>query len=155
MNTNLRNDAEMACPIQQMTPDEIVCYLEGGYANPIQRAIELHTQYCNACHEAVEAVRDMRATGRALLASAPAPSACRGPEPGLPALDEVGVAAYLDGAFSDEERQRVERHLGRCPSCYRRVTAAEQELNAAPGTGYVPERALAGVRTAAPWSRTG
>jgi anti-sigma factor RsiW len=37
--------------------------------------------------------------------------------------DIVDLAAYIDGTLAEEERERIERHLSRCPACLDAVLA--------------------------------
>ena len=35
--------------------------------------------------------------------------------------DDLDIAAFVDGDLSDEDHQRLERHLAECPVCVGRV----------------------------------
>ncbi|GIV60990.1 MAG: hypothetical protein KatS3mg043_2079 [Rhodothermaceae bacterium] len=115
------------CPIIQMTVGEVIRYLQGGYEPPVQRAIDKHVRFCNTCAAELERVRALRGIGRHLmqehLYGAPEE------DPAAPEhLDEVRLAAFVEGTLAPADQEAVRAHIIACYTCYQQYAAAVYDL---------------------------
>ncbi len=133
------------CPAQQMSFSDISRYLQGGFDEPVQRALAQHVQFCNACQEAVERVSALRRTGHnqmvARLATVPENDASDdmpgGPGGGIP---EAELAAFIDNQLSGVEDSRVGGTIASSYANYVQFAAAESELTTPTGTQHLTPR---------------
>ncbi|GIV57517.1 MAG: hypothetical protein KatS3mg042_0430 [Rhodothermaceae bacterium] len=131
------------CPICQMTPGEVMRYLQGGYEPPVQRAIAAHVQYCNACAAEVERVRALQQVGyHVMLTNLYDPDEVS--ERGH--LTEATLAAFIEEALPEAERRDVAGHLASCHVCYQHYARALHDLHTpVSAADRAPREALAQV----------
>ena len=115
--------AQSPCPTKQMSFGDAVRYLQGGFDEPIQRAIAGHVQYCNACQEQLEHFRALRRTGGQLLSSPHIDTAASNDQ-----LTDATLAAYLDGALPDTEHDLVTERIASSYNNYLRFSALKSEI---------------------------
>jgi anti-sigma factor RsiW len=107
----------MACP----SDESLIRFACGEAPANDMSDIEKHMDGCEKCRKELSLIRGLeetlpelvRAESRALAEECP----------GAP-----GLAGYLDGAGSAEERTGIEAHLARCSSCLHEVVAAADQL---------------------------
>jgi hypothetical protein len=87
--------------------------------------IEKHIDGCEKCRKELALIRGLEETLPELVG---AESTSVLPPEKCP--DAPGLAGYLDGAGSAEERTGIEAHLARCRSCLHEVVAAADQLAA-------------------------
>ena len=111
----------MACP----SDESLIRFACGQVAASDTGEIEKHIDGCEKCREEMALIRGLEAT---LPELAGAESKLLSPAEECPGAPEL--AGYLDGAGSEEERNRVEAHLARCGSCLHEVIAAADQMAA-------------------------
>ena len=116
---------------------DIARYLQGGFDEPIQRALAQHVQFCNSCQENIERVAALRRTGHYNMATRVAAESETADVGGPP---EALLAAYLDEGLSAEEYREVGRALSSSYASYVQFAAAKSELDSAPGARYATPR---------------
>ena len=124
MNTQQKHDRGTSCPIPQMSYGEVARYLQGGFDDAVQRALAVHVRDCNTCRTELSRMRDLRMTGRDLMAS----SASHAGEDSGTHLDEMTMAAYVTDGLNREESEAARRHIATCHACYSTFSAVEKEL---------------------------
>lgn len=151
------------CPTKQMSFGEAVRYLQGGFDEPVQRAIAGHVQYCNSCQEELERVSALRGAGEEILLSdrdrsaehsdSDDDSGTNGGGNGVQRtfdkqIPEAILAAYLDGKLPDDEHSRVTDSIAGSYENYVRFSALKAEL-AKPldASNAAPDKALKLVQT--------
>lgn len=128
------------CPTTQMSFADIARYLQGGFDEPVQRALAQHVQFCNNCREAVERVSALRRTGRHAMTTRVATAADGG---GTDIIPLPLMAAYLDDELTLDERSEVSNSIGRSYAGYLQFASTLSEFSTTPGAQYqTPERAL-------------
>jgi len=138
--------AQPTCPTQQMSFGDAVRYLQGGFDEPVQRAIAAHVQYCNACQQQLEHFKALRRTGGQLLA---APHIDQAPTSNK--LADATLAAYLDGALSDSEHDQVTKQIASDYDNYLRFSALKSELARPVDPGFAaPVAAIERAKVAVP-----
>ncbi|MEZ4697253.1 MAG: hypothetical protein R2832_12630 [Rhodothermales bacterium] len=125
--------AQPTCPTQQMSFGDAVRYLQGGFDEPVQRAIAAHVQYCNACQKQLEHFKALRRTGGQLL-SAPLIDQAQSSDQ----LTDATLAAYLDGALPEGEHDQVTRQIASNYDNYLRFSALKAELAKPTDPGFSP-----------------
>lgn len=146
MTNSSDTKAQSPCPTKQMSFGDAVRYLQGGFDEPVQRAVAAHVQYCNSCQEHLEHVRALRRTGGQLLSSPQETQDLSAEE-----LTDAALAAYLDGALPSDEHDRVTRQIASNYNNYLRFSALKTELNHPLEAGFAPPvAAIENVKVAVP-----
>ncbi len=101
----------------------------------VRRAIE-HAAGCAACGEALALYSGLRRAN-----SRPDRDGARGT-----CLDDNGVAEFVDGVMSWEDRVTAESHLATCGLCVRKIADLHTLIEAAQPARTAPELALAWLR---------
>jgi len=133
MSNLTENMAQSPCPTKQMSFGDAVRYLQGGFDEPVQRAIAAHVQYCNSCQEQLEHFRALRRTGGQLL-STPHLDETTSDE----LLTDATLAAYLDGALPEAEHDAVTGKIASSYDTYVRFSALKADLRRPVEPGFSP-----------------
>ncbi len=132
----------MACPSDESL---IRCACGETPASDISD-IENHIDGCEKCREELALIRKLEETLPEHVRAKSMPFLPAEECPGAP-----GLAGYLDGAGSEEERAGIEAHLARCSVCLQEVIAAADSLAAARECRQAPARLLnQAIRLGAP-----
>ena len=110
----------MNCP----EDGEWEAFTKGGLDQERTREMEAHLEVCIECIERLSFAR----LARSALASSPGPQ-------GSSHLDDLEVAAWLDGAMAAEAREAAGAHLAQCGECARTVLEAVRTADGATDTG--------------------
>lgn len=122
------------CPTTQMSFADIARYLQGGFDEPVQRAIAQHVQFCNNCREAIDRVAALRRTGRHAMTTRVAEDST---------IPLSLMAAYVDDELDAGERDQVNSSISRSYAGYLQFASTLSELSTDPGPQYkTPQRAL-------------
>lgn len=124
MNNPSDTTEQSPCPTKQMSFGDAVRYLQGGFDEPVQKAIAAHVQYCNACQEQLEHFRALRRTGGQLLSGPQIEQATTESQ-----LTDATLAAYLDGALPDKDHDLVTQQIASNYDNYVRFSSLKSELN--------------------------
>lgn len=122
------------CPSQQMSFADIARYLQGGYDEPVQKALAQHIRFCNACQEMVERVSALRRTGHYDMITHVATSG------ESPVLGETSVAAFIDRRLPDAEEDAIRQSVSGSYAAYVQYAATARELDTPTGSKYVTPR---------------
>jgi len=124
------------CPGDELLMDAALSAAAGTITSgDVRRAIE-HAAVCDACGEALALFSGLRRA-----AKHPTVDGARGP-----CLDDNGLAEYVDGVMSWEDRVTAEAHLATCGHCVRSVADLHTLLAAAQPAQTAPQLALAWLR---------
>jgi putative zinc finger protein len=111
----------MACP----SDERLIRFAGGDAPTNDMPDIEKHIDGCEKCRKELTFIRGLEATLPELVRTESTLIFPTEECPGAP-----GLAGYLDGAGSVEERSRIEAHLARCHSCVHEVMVAADQLAA-------------------------
>lgn len=140
MNRDSSETPGAPCPTTQMSFADIARYLQGGFDEPVQRALAQHVQFCNNCREAVERVSALRRTGRYAMTTRVATASDGGENDIIPlAL----MSAYLDDELTPNERSAVSTSIAGSYAGYLQFASTLSEFSTSPGAQYqTPQRAI-------------
>jgi hypothetical protein len=147
MNADIQTNnsgEQAACPAQQMSFADITRYLQGGFDEPVQRALAQHVRFCNGCQEMIERVAALRRTGHQNMVTRVAPTGnslgSRDENDGGGGIPETLLAAFIDDRLPSSESRQVGSAVGASYANYVQFAAAKSELSTPPGTRYLTPR---------------
>ena len=118
----------MSCPEHV----EWEAYACGEVAPPRAGELGAHLEVCIECIERLSFAR----LARSALSSSPSP-------PGSKHLEDLEIAAWVDGAMTPEARKTAGAHLAQCGDCARKVLDAVRAADGATeSTARVPPELL-------------